>query len=107
MKATPTAGTFHAIRRSWKSGDKLEFEIDQPIRTEQVDAQTPERVAVLRGSQVMFALASEPPQISNKALQIARRGNEFSYAQGNNSIPLRPFWQIKDEIYQTYWKVRA
>jgi DUF1680 family protein len=110
LKGTLTAGTFHPIRRTWKSGDKLEFEIDQPVRTEQVDAQTPDRVAVLRGAQVLFALAPQPPQITraqSQAVQISRQENHWNYQQENKAVPLRPFWQIKDEIYQTYWKIQA
>ncbi len=109
-KETLVAGTFHAIRRTWKSGDKLQFEIDQPVRTEPVDAQTPDRVAVLRGSQVLFALAPQPPLITraqSQAIQISRQENHWSYRQESNAVPLRPFWQIKDEIYQTYWKIQA
>jgi DUF1680 family protein len=104
VKETLMPGTFHAIRRTWKSGDKVEFEIEQPIRTEAVDAQTPDRVAVLRGSQVLFALAPEPPFIKRDlALPIAPQDKHWKY----QDVPLRPFWQIKDEIYQTYWRVQA
>jgi DUF1680 family protein len=110
LKATLAPGAFYPLRRTWKSGDKLEFEIDQPVRTEQVDAQTPDRVAVLRGAQVLFALTPQPPLLTraqSQAVQISRRQNHWTYRQENEAVPLKPFWQIKDEIYQTYWKIQA
>ncbi len=105
------AGSFYRIQRTWKTGDKLEFEIDQRIRTEAVDAQTPDRVAVLRGPQVLFALTGAPPEITRKqaeSIQVSAAENDtWKYAHKDQTIPLRPFWRINDEVYQTYWKITA
>jgi DUF1680 family protein len=49
-------GTFHAIRRTWKNGDKIEFEIDQRIGTQAIDAQTPDQIAILRGCKYCLKL---------------------------------------------------
>jgi DUF1680 family protein len=103
-------GSFQPILRSWKAGDKVELDLDQTIRTQQIDSETPNRFAVLRGPQVLFALAPAPPELSRdqaKAIQVDRKGDSWSYQHGRQTVPLRAFWQIKDEIYQTYWKLQA
>ena len=73
------------------------MEIDQALRYEPVDAQTPNQVALLRGPQVMFALSETQPKISRQELARPTTGN----------LPLRPFGAIRDEVYQTYWQVSA
>ena len=85
---------FFPVRRQWKTGDKIELEIDQPVRYEPVDAQNPSQVALLRGPQVMFALAETQPKLSRRQLTAAP-----------GDIPLRSFGSIGDEMYQTYWEV--
>ena len=94
---TDLAPGFFPLRRQWKTGDKIELEIDQPMRSEPVDAQTPDRVALLRGPQVMFALAPTPPSLSRRQLTAPRIDV--------GDIQLRPFGEIHDEVYQTYWNV--
>jgi DUF1680 family protein len=86
---------FFPVRRQWKTGDKIEFEIDQPLRYEPVDAQNPSQVALLRGPQVMFAVTESQPKLSRRQLTRTETGD----------IPLRPFGSIRDEVYQTYWEV--
>ena len=107
-----SAGSFHQIKRSWKTGDKIEFEIDQRIRTEAADAQTPHRLAVLRGPQVMFALTGAPPELTRAefdSIQLHRAGEtDWTYSHDGNNMQLRPFWRIQQQqTYQTYWKMRA
>jgi len=83
---------FFPVRRTWKTGDKIELEIDQTVRYEPVDAQHSNQVALLRGPQVMFALADTQPKLSRRQLNSAPAG-----------LQLRPFGEIGDEVYQTYW----
>ena len=84
-------GTFVRLRRTWRPGDRLDLDLDQLIRTEPVDAQTPDRVALLRGPQVLFAISDRQPEL---------RGTK-----PDRSIPLKPFAEIPARIaYQTYWK---
>jgi DUF1680 family protein len=42
-------GSWATIERTWKSGDKVEIRIPLPLRMQPVDAQHPDRVAVVRG----------------------------------------------------------
>jgi len=93
-RALPQPGTFLALRRTWKTGEVIELDLDQPLRTEAVDAQTPDRVAVMRGPQVLFAISDDQPEL---------RGN-----QPGKGIPLKGFAEIPEgATYQTYWRVVA
>jgi uncharacterized protein len=93
LRAEPAPG-FFPVRRQWKTGDKIELEIDRKVRYEPVDGQNPDQVALLRGPQVLFALTETPPKLSRREMPAAPNG-----------IPLRPFGEIGDEVYQTYWEV--
>jgi DUF1680 family protein len=108
VRSEVVPGSFFPIQRTWKTGDKIELEIDQPIRYEPVDAQHADQVALLRGPQVLFALADAQPQISHQQLaaaKIERSGDDWLARTESGPIRLRPFGGIHDEIYQTYWKV--
>jgi len=85
---------FFPVRRPWKTGDKIELEIDQSVRYEPVDAQNPNQVALLRGPQVMFAIAEAPPKLSRRQLTAVP-----------SDIRMLPFGSIGNEVYQTYWEV--
>jgi len=86
---------FFPIRRQWKDGDRIEMELDQTVRLEAVDAQTPDKVALVRGPQVMFAMTAAQPKISRKQLA----------AGETNGIRSLSFGEIGGETYQTYWEV--
>jgi hypothetical protein len=100
---------FFPIRRQWKAGDKIELEIAQPLQYEPVDAQTPGQVALLRGPQVMFALADTQPKLSRRQLTSAKiekaQGDDWVARTETGDIRLRPFGAIGSEVYQTYWDV--
>src|ERR1700733_2614321 len=61
LQAPLSPGTFFALRRNWKRGDRVELELDQPVRTEPVDPQNAGQVALMRGPQVLFAISAEQP----------------------------------------------
>jgi len=86
---------FFPIRRQWKDGDRIEMELDQTVRLEAVDAQTPDKVALVRGPQLMFAMTDAQPKISRKQLA----------AGETNGIRSLSFGEIGGETYQTYWEV--
>jgi hypothetical protein len=46
-------GTWATIRRTWQTADRIEFKIPLAFRTQAVDVQHPDRVAVVRGPVVM------------------------------------------------------
>jgi uncharacterized protein len=109
VRSEAVPGTFHPVHRTWKSGDKIEFEIAQPVRLKAVDAQNPDQVALLRGPQVLFAIAEAQPRLLRKQLAAAKidksQGNDWMARTEAGDIRLRPFESIGDEVYQTYFQV--
>jgi len=109
LTETPSAGTFFPVRRSWKSGDLIEFHIDQPVRTEAVDLQNADQVALIRGPQVLFAISAQQPQLRPE--QLARiqpskaLNGDWILESDQSSVVLRPFASIEEETYQTYWEL--
>ncbi|MEO7144898.1 MAG: beta-L-arabinofuranosidase domain-containing protein, partial [Bryobacteraceae bacterium] len=111
VKAEVRPGAFFALHRTWKSGDIVELDVDQPVRTEAVDAQHADQVAILRGPQVLFAIANEQPELRREQLarpRLSKAGNgDWTVDAGGAGVLLRPFPAIGDEVYQTYCKVGA
>ncbi len=105
LKEALVPGTFFAVRRSWKSGDVVELDIDQPVRTEAVDAQNPNQVALLRGPQVLFAIADKQPELRREQLARPRLSKARNEDWTLDGLLLRPFASIGEEVYQTYSKV--
>ena len=111
LKEVPSPGTFFALRRTWKSGDIVELDLDQAVRKEPVDAQNTNQVALIRGPQVLFAISDRQPELTLGQLEKPKLskagGNDWTLDLGHSSILLRPFSSIGGEVYQTYWKVNA
>ncbi len=100
-------GTFAAIRRTWKDGDRVELELPMPLRLEQVDANHPNQVALLQGPLVLFAVADSQPSFDRSALLRAKptnnsNGDWLASSIGGNSVTMRPFMNIDKESYSTY-----
>jgi len=93
------AGTFYPLKRTWKSGDRVELELDQTARLTPVDAQHADQVAVVRGPQVLFAISETQPALPGGKVNLTKAGGEDWMMSG---IRLRPFAAIGDETYQTY-----
>jgi DUF1680 family protein len=111
LKETPLPGTFFALRRSWKSGDIVELDVNQPVRIEAVDRQNTDQVALIRGPQVLFAISQKQPELTREQLDrpsLSKAGNnDWALDLGQSSVLLRPFASIGDEVYQTYCRVLA
>ena len=100
-------GTFAAIRRTWKDGDRVELELPMPLRLETVDVNHPKLVALMQGPLVLFAVADSQPSFDRNALLQAKPANNASgdwladSADGNR-VTMRPFMNIDKESYSTY-----
>jgi len=109
QKAAPAPGAFVALLRKWKTGDRVELDLDQPARTEAVDVQNGDQVAVLRGPQVLFAISTEQPEIPGERLARLRLekadNDDWTLSTGESALRLRPFASIGEEVYQTYCRV--
>ena len=100
-------GTFAAIHRVWKDGDRLELELPMPLRLEPVDANHPNLVALMRGPLVLFAVADSQPAFDKAELlraQLANNaaGDSIATSADGKSISMRPFMSINDESYSAY-----
>jgi DUF1680 family protein len=100
-------GTFAAIHRVWKDGDRVELELPMPLRLEPVDANHPNLVALMRGPLVLFAMADSQPAFDKAELLRAHlannaAGDSIATSADGKSISMRPFMSINDESYSTY-----
>jgi DUF1680 family protein len=100
-------GSFAAIRRTWKDGDRVELELPMPLRLEAVDANHPDVVALLRGPLVLFAITEAQPSFEKAELMRAKytsndQGDSTAVTVDGTSITMRPFMSIDKETYNTY-----
>jgi len=105
-------GSFAAIRRTWKDGDRIELELPMPLRLETVDANHPNLVALVRGPLVLFAVADSQPAFDRNALLQAKaannsKGDWLATAADGSSVSMRPFMNIDKESYSTYLLLKA
>jgi DUF1680 family protein len=105
-------GTFAAIRRTWKDGDRIELELPMPLRVEPVDVQHPYFVALMRGPLVLFAIADSQPRFERGELLRARAANHeagdwLATSAEGQTVAMRPFMNIGQEKYSTYVRLKA
>ena len=106
-----TPGQFAAIRREWKTGDRVELELPLKVRLETIDAQHADTVALLRGPMVLMAVKEAPgaplPKITRDQLLAATRVSErgWQVTSANGPITMLPFTWLGSRPYTTYMKV--
>lgn len=104
-------GQFAPVRRTWKTGDRVELELPLKMRLEAIDARHPETVALLRGPLVLMAvkprLDSSQPPVTRAQLLAAERssGREWQAQSSGAPMTLAPFSWLGDRPYTTYLKV--
>jgi hypothetical protein len=90
---------FAIIHRTWKDGDRIDLELPMPIRLVPINAHHPDVVALVRGPQVLFALAQQPKLSRGQLLNVTRAGNDYWRAGG---VRFAPFTAIHDAPYTAY-----
>jgi uncharacterized protein len=111
QKGAAVPGEFAAIRREWKSGDRVELKLPLKMRLETIDSQHTDTVALLRGPLVLMAVKREQeapvPTVTREQLLAARRVSERQWEVNSASGPvtLLPFTSLGDRPYTTYVKV--
>ncbi|PYX41485.1 MAG: hypothetical protein DMG81_03585 [Acidobacteria bacterium] len=105
-------GTFAAIRRTWRDGDRVELELPMPLRLEPVDANHPSVVALVQGPLVLFAVTDSQPTFDRSSLLQAKAANNangdwIANTADGSSITMRPFMKIDKESYSTYVLLKA
>ena len=102
-------GTFAAIRREWKSGDRIEYHIDTSLRLEAIDAQHPQVQALLAGPLALFAVDSLDSRFTRTQLLAAQQrsagSTDWQVQSATGTVTFRSFPAIGDEKYRLYHDV--
>ena len=112
VSAAVKAGTFAAIQRTWKDGDRIELELPMPLRLEPVDDNHPNLVALVQGPLVLFAVADSQPTFERSSLLQAKalnnaNGDWVASSADGSTVTMRPFMKIDKENYSTYVLLKA
>ena len=112
VSASLVPGTFAAVRRTWKDGDRVELEIPMTLRVEEVDANHPDLVALMHGPLVLMAIADAQPSFDRNALLQATpsrdsKGDWKATSADGSSVTMRPFMNIDKESYSTYVRAKS
>jgi uncharacterized protein len=115
VTSTAVPGTFAALRRTWKRGDRIELRLPQAFRAEPIDTSHPGTVALMRGPLMYCALdfggsaAGAPgrplaPLTNAQLTPVA--GARQSYVQANNARQtiFVPFHTVENESYDVYFQ---
>ncbi len=105
--APATPGTFASVSREWTSGDTIELNLPMSLRTEPVNSQQLQAVALCFGPLVLFAITDEQPSLSHEDLLAAKRKSQRTWMieTGTASVKFLPFTEIGDEQYSTYLRI--
>ncbi|HEV2575590.1 MAG TPA: beta-L-arabinofuranosidase domain-containing protein [Acidobacteriaceae bacterium] len=101
-------GRFAAVRREWRTGDRLELELPLKLRLESLDARHPNTVALLRGPLVLMLVKREQeapnPKVTREQLLAAQRvsGREWQVRSADGPLTLLPFTALGELPYTTY-----
>jgi uncharacterized protein len=111
VDAAVQPGTFASVQRTWKSGDRIELELDMPLRLEPIPYQQAggERVALMYGPVTLFAVGDLSAPVTKAQLLAAERvsksGTDWKIATAAAPLTMRPFAAIGDEHYCLYQTV--
>jgi DUF1680 family protein len=90
---------FATIERRWKDGDQIDLDLPMPVRLVPINAHHPDVVALVRGPQVLFALAQQPKLTRSQLLNVKRANDGYWQADG---VRFAPFTAIHDAPYTAY-----
>lgn len=111
QKGLAEPGRFAAVRRVWRSGDRVELELPLQMRLEAIDARHPDTVALLRGPLVLMAVKRAPasplPAVTRQQLLGATRlsRRQWQVETAADPVKMLPFILSGDLPYTTYIKV--
>jgi DUF1680 family protein len=109
---SPQPGQFAALRREWRSADRVELELPDARRLESVDAAHVDTVSLVAGPLVLMRLIdadSAPFPIRRADLLAAQRdahgGHQWQAKTDAGAVKLKPFLDIAGETYSAYQTV--
>jgi uncharacterized protein len=93
---------FASINRIWTDGDRIELDLPMSVRLVPINAYHPDVVALVRGPQMLFALAPQARLSRRQLLQVKRAADGYWQAGG---VRFAPFTAIHDAAYTAYLKL--
>ncbi len=104
-------GEFKRVDATWKQGDRIEVEFDMPNALEAIDPEHPTVMALMHGPLALFSVGALPSTIGKReflaAQQIASGSSDWQTTTAAGKLTLRPFADIKEEIYRLYLNVEG
>ena len=108
-------GTFAALQRTWKRGDRIELRLPQALRTEPIDGSHPGTVALMRGPLLYCALDFGGARVGAMGTPLARLSGAAlapladarqSYVQSGaaQQTIFVPFHTVENESYDVYFQ---
>jgi DUF1680 family protein len=106
--APPILNGFATIQRVWRDSDRIDLELGLPLRIEAIDARHRDTVALVRGPIVLFAIGDRAPSLTRQQLLAAAQipgQTAWRTTAGSGKALFRPFVDIHEETYNTYFNV--
>ncbi len=102
-------GAFLRLRRLWKDGDVVDVSFPMSLRFEPIDAQNPDRAALMYGPLMLVAVADKDVALDGDPGRPERwikpdGSGPFRFRADGGTL-FRPFYLIRDERYTTYVKL--
>jgi DUF1680 family protein len=111
VEAQLQPGTFAEIRREWKSGDRIEYRIETPLRLESVDPRHPVTQALMAGPLALFALDRTAGPFTRAQLISAKQRSqgtsEWQVESATGAVTFKPFPAIAEDKYRLYHDVSS
>ncbi len=103
--AAPQPGTWFALDREWRSGDRVELTLDMPLRLVPLDAQHPDLVALVAGPLSLFTVLPAPERFTQQQLLSATRQPglaAWTIASSAGPVQALPYTAIDTQSYRLY-----
>lgn len=109
LSVAAAPGSFAALQRTWRNGDRVELNIPQRWRTQPIDRSHPNTVALLRGPLLYSALdfagrGTAPPLHLPALTPVTGVSQTFRQSTAGQQILFVPFYSVKNESYDVYFE---
>jgi hypothetical protein len=102
-------GRFATVTREWRDGDRVALTLDRAVRLEPVDAQMPNRVAVIQGPLALFATGDRFPSFTRADLATLNQPTPgealWQVRVDNRALPFKPTFAIGMEPTRLYQRL--
>jgi hypothetical protein len=100
-------GTWAAIKRMWRAGDRIELTLPQAFHIEAIDDLHPETVAVMRGP-VQYVALNPPPNLARVRMPLPSSLRQvapeiFVEPRSDQQIIFVPLYHVQNQSYATYF----